>query len=220
MFDTRDEMRQSFVHKTFLRANMDQAIRNDQFRPVDIEPILNHLTLVGREQFFTHDRSQPQNLKVERCLLFLRLYNIERIDLKDRCCNHHSTDSCAQGEAEKRLGSRVRKTVHIKRHSDLILCLVEGFRAHHRRHAYHQCTRPQPVLPLVAIHYLITDMRDCCKQIYAQRISNHIHSLIQCTTNAADERTLQGIRSWGHQLSLACHTFENFQKDEIDETSS
>jgi hypothetical protein len=42
MFDTRDAIRESFVHKTFLQANMYQAIHNDQVRPVDIEPILSH----------------------------------------------------------------------------------------------------------------------------------------------------------------------------------
>jgi hypothetical protein len=79
---------------------------------------------------------------------------------------------------EKRLSQLIHKEIVIRQHSDPLLCPVPVLRHYTDRHAHQPCRFPHPVLPQVTLNYLVRDIRDCHRPIYAQRISNHINSIM------------------------------------------
>lgn len=79
---------------------------------------------------------------------------------------------------EMRLGQRITKSVHIKPHDNPLLCPVAVFRTYVQRFHQRACVFPHPVLPHVSLNYMVRDLRNSARPIYAQRISKHIQSII------------------------------------------
>jgi len=193
LFSNRDTIRESFAHKSFMQAVQDKSIRAEQSRPVDITPILTHFRALG-----PNDALSIPELTTKLCWLlgvcgFLRPSDIERIDLAQ--CDWTSFDDRillkVVAPKEKRLGQRITKSVTIQRHQEVHCCPVDAFRTYHRRMAYRPCSFPHPALPHVSLHYLLRDVRDCHRPIYAQRISNHINSVMQLLPTARGGKRLK-----------------------------
>ena len=110
----------------------------------------------------------------------MRPSDIERINLDESICDHYTDKVILKvvGPKEKRLGQRITKEITIQRHDDSLICPVATVRAYLARHAHQPCRFPHPALPHVTLNYLIRDVRDCHKPIYAQCISNHIASMM------------------------------------------
>jgi hypothetical protein len=147
---------------------------------VDISPILQYFRNLG-----SNDTIALMDLTTKLCWHlgvcgFLRLSDIERIDLReyDWTSQTGSLSLLIIGPKEKRLGQRIRKSVHIRGHPDPLLCPVAAFRAYNQRHAFRPGLQPHPALPHVQLHYLIRDVRNCHRSIYAQRIGNLINSIM------------------------------------------
>ena len=193
MFDNRQEIRESFAHKAFFQAMSDQTLRGYRERPVDISPIIEYFEKLG-----SNDSMPLAELTKKLCWLlglcgFLRPSDIERIDLAQ--CDWTSFDDRillkVVAPKEKRLGQRITKSVTIQRHQEVHCCPVDAFRTYHRRMAYRPCSFPHPALPHVSLHYLLRDVRDCHRPIYAQRISNHINSVMQLLPTARGGKRLK-----------------------------
>ena len=81
LFSNRDEILSSYALKSFFQAVLDQSVRNDQSRPVDISPVLAHCRSLG-----SNDTMALADLSAKLCWLlgvcgFMRPSDIERIDL-------------------------------------------------------------------------------------------------------------------------------------------
>jgi hypothetical protein len=203
MFPNRAEIIASFAHKSFFQAIHDQSIRADLSRPVDIEPILAHFRTLGPNASLSIN-----NLTAKLCWLlgvcgFLRPSDIERIDLNSSDWTSNPNELVLQVVApkEKRLGQRIRRTVHIHAHPDNLLCPVAAFHAYHSRFAHRPCVFPHPVLPHLSIAYLIRDVRDPFKPIKAERIGKHINSIMELLPMSPGMRKLKA-RALGSTRAL------------------
>ena len=180
MFDDRASIIEFWPLRTFFQAVQETTLRQIQSRPVDISPIVNHFHSLGSN----HSLPLP-DLTAKLCWLlgvcgFMRPSNIERIDL-DQSSTSHFDDRIVLivvAPKEKRLSQRIQKEIVIRQHSDSFLCPVAAVRHYIHRHARRPCHFPHPILPHVNLNYLVRDIRDCHKPIYAQRISNHINSIM------------------------------------------
>jgi hypothetical protein len=110
----------------------------------------------------------------------VRLSDIERIDLDESVCTTFADKVILKVVApkEKRLGQRIQKQIIIRQHGDPQLLPVAALQSYLSRHAHRPCRFPHPALPHVSMHYLLRDIRDCHRAVYAQRISNHIKSVM------------------------------------------
>jgi hypothetical protein len=180
MFENREHIRDSFAHRRFFQAVEETTVRADRSRPVDISLILQYFRNLG-----SNDTMALMDLTTKLCWLlgvcgFLRPSDIERIDLRE-CDWTSQTDRLSLliiDPKEKRLGQRIQKSVQIRAHPDPLLCPVAAFRTYYQRHALCPCLHPHPALSHVQLHYLIRDVRNCHRPIYAQRIGNLINSIM------------------------------------------
>jgi hypothetical protein len=184
MFDDRSTILEFWPLRTFFQAVQDTTIRSHNSTPVDIAPIIRHLHQLGPN----HSMSLP-DLTAKLCWLlgvcgFMRPSDIERVDL-DKSSLHLQDKVVLTVVApkEKRLGQRIHKDVTIRQHSDPLLCPVATLRSYLDRHAHRPCQFPHPVLPHVHINYLVRDIRDYHRPVYAQRISNHIKTIMSLLPN-------------------------------------
>ena len=180
MFPDRASILDFWPLQTFFQAVQDTTIRNIQSRPADIQPIIEHFHHLGPN----HSMSLG-DLTAKTCWLlgvcgFMRPSDIERIDMDKSTCTdiRDRIVFTVVAPKEKRLGQRVMKEVIIRSHSDPLLCPVATVRSYLARHAHRPCHLPHPALPHVTINYFIRDLRDCHRPVYAQRISNHIKSIM------------------------------------------
>jgi hypothetical protein len=79
---------------------------------------------------------------------------------------------------ENHLGQRIQKEITIRQHGDHLFCPVAAVQSYLSRHAHRPRQVPHPALSHVSINYLLRDIRDCHGPFYAQRISNHIKSVM------------------------------------------
>lgn len=180
MFEDREAILSFWPLKTFFQAVQESTIRADRSRPVDIQPIIQHFHGLGPNYSMA-----LLDLTTKLCWLlgvcgFMRPSDIERINLDESVCTTFSDKVILKVVApkEKRLGQRIQKEIIIRQHDDPLLCPVAALQSYLSRHAHHPCRFPHPALPHVSIHYLLRDVRDCHRPVYAQRISNHIKSVM------------------------------------------
>jgi hypothetical protein len=144
MFENREHIRDSFAHRPFFQAVQKTNIRTDRSRPVDISPVLQYFRNLG-----SNGTMALMDLTTKLCWHlgvcgFLRLSDIERIDLRE-CDWTSQTDRLSLliiGPKENCLGQRIQKFVHIRGHPDPLLCPVATFPAYHQRHAFRPGLNP------------------------------------------------------------------------------
>ena len=183
-FDDRSTILDFWPRKTFYQAVHDTTIRSHNSTPVDIAPIVRHLHQLGPN----HSMPLP-DLTAKLCWLlgvcgFMRPSDIERVDLDKSSL--HLQDKVALtvvAPKEKRLGQRIHKDVTIRQHSDPLLCPIAALQSYLDRYAHRPCQFPHPGLPHVHINCLVRDIRDYHRPVYAQRISNHIKTIMSLLPN-------------------------------------
>jgi hypothetical protein len=179
MFPTRDNVQDLWSHKLFFKAVNDSEIRSLQTQHVNLSPIIEHLQQLG-----DNANLSLSNLTIKLGWLlgvcgFMRPSDIKRVDTNQ--CEWSTSDSVlltVVAPKEKRLGQRITKTVHIRPDPNPVLCPVATFKAYVLRTHRRACLFPHPVLPQVTLNYLIRDLRNDARPIYAQRISKNIQTLM------------------------------------------
>jgi hypothetical protein len=173
MFANRNDILNYWPLRSYLQEIQDLSLLSDLSRPIDTNQIINHFRSLG-----TNHTILLLDLTAKLCLVlgvcdFMRPFDIERINLDESICDIITDKVILKivGPKEKRLGQWITKEIIIQRHDDSLICPVATVRAYLARQEHRPCRFPHPALPYMTLNYLIRDVRDCHKPIYAQLIS-------------------------------------------------
>jgi hypothetical protein len=144
------------------------------------------------------------DLTTKRCCLlgvcgFMRTSDIEPIDLDEPVSTTFSDKIIlkAMSPKEKHLGLRIQKEITIRQNDDHLFLSGGGHTVVLESPYPSSASTFASCLPHVSINYLLRDIRDCHRPVYAQRIFNHIKSVMSLllTTSRSERLRVRALRS-------------------------